>query len=179
MRISFTFEPMKTLIHSSSISFPLLSANSDQKGLLLKMESFKPMGLNTGECFLDLELRDPAPNSAAQAEIWVCALPRSQYLWKIMHVFMRSYSSILGIIALVFHSDMTLTSCPLPTTPPKKCYKVLKLLKKIQSGPLSLDHIYCTDENFCFGWHLAFISLFFFRLLSRNIMGCLPVTLLK
>lgn len=69
MHISFTFEPMKTLIHSSSISFRLLSANFDQKGLLLKMESFKPMGLNTGAYFLDLELLDPAPNNAGQAEI--------------------------------------------------------------------------------------------------------------
>ena len=34
MHISFTFEHMKTLISLTSISFPLLSANSDQEGLV-------------------------------------------------------------------------------------------------------------------------------------------------
>ena len=52
MHISFPFEHMKTWIDLTSISFPLRSANSDQEGLLWKMEHFKPMGLNNEGKFL-------------------------------------------------------------------------------------------------------------------------------
>jgi len=52
MHISFPFEHMKTLIDLTSISFPLLSANSDKEGLLWKTEHFKPMGLNNEGIYL-------------------------------------------------------------------------------------------------------------------------------
>lgn len=72
MHIPFAVEYMKYSIYYSN-GFSSLSASSDPRGHLLRMELSKCEGLTHGAYFLNPELLDPAPHSGAQVEGTECA----------------------------------------------------------------------------------------------------------
>lgn len=72
MHIPFAVEYTKYSIYYSN-GFSSLSASSDPRGHLLRMEPSKCEGLNHGACFLNPELLDPAAHKGAQVEGTECA----------------------------------------------------------------------------------------------------------
>lgn len=105
----------ENLIDLTSISFPLLSANSDQEGFCGRWSTLNLWDWTMGAYFSESGAPRLCPKECSSTRgIWGCAPPQAQCFWKIVRVFMRSYSSILGIMVLVFHSDMTWKSCPSP-----------------------------------------------------------------